>query len=179
VLGYDPLEIGLAFLPTTVLMGALSVRLTEPLVTRFGARPVVIAGLLLIATGLARFALVPVHAGYVAHVLPVVVLLGVGAGLAFPALMTLAMSGVTAENAGLASGLINTTAQVGAALGLAVLAALSSARTHALRQAGAGTAGALTGGYHLAFWVCTALVGVAVLVARAVESAGARATMEG
>ena len=126
------MQIGLAFLPTTVLMGALSVRFTEPLVDPLrgpagdGRRPGADRG-----SGWSLFTRAPVDASYAAHVLPVMVLLGVGAGLAFPALMTLAMSGVTGENAGLASGLVNTTAQVGAALGLAVLATLSAGRATA------------------------------------------------
>jgi MFS family permease len=92
-------------------------------------------------------------------------LLGIGAGLAFPALMTLAMSGVTGENAGLASGLVNTTAQVGAALGLAVLSTLSASRTESLRDAGNSVAAATVGGYHLAFWVAAVLVLVSVGIA--------------
>jgi EmrB/QacA subfamily drug resistance transporter len=165
VLGYGPMEIGFAFLPTTVLMGALSVRYTEPLVSRFGARPVMISGLVLIAAGLVVFTQAPVDGHYALHVLPVMVLLGIGAGLAFPALMTLAMSGVTGENAGLASGLVNTTAQVGAALGLAVLATLSASRSSRLSATGSDVKAALTGGYHLAFWVAAALVLVSIAVA--------------
>ena len=165
VLGYDPMDIGFAFLPVTILMGALSVRFTEPLVSRYGARPVMVTGLILIAAGLVVFTQAPVNGHYLQHVLPVMVLLGVGAGLAFPALMTLAMSGATDENAGLASGLVNTTAQVGAALGLAVLATLSASRTTALTGAGASTKAALTGGYHLAFWVAAVLVAVSVAIA--------------
>jgi len=165
ILGYGPIEIGLAFLPTTILMGALSVRFTEPLVSRFGARPVVVSGLVLIAAGLVVFTRAPVDGQYVVHVLPVMILLGVGAGLCFPALMTLAMSGVTADNAGLASGLVNTTAQVGAALGLAVLSTLSASRTQALAADGHGPAAATLGGYHLAFWVAAGLVLVAVGIA--------------
>jgi EmrB/QacA subfamily drug resistance transporter len=165
VLGYDPMEIGLAFLPTTVLMAALSVRYTEPLAMRFGARPVLVTGLVLIGCGLIVFTQAPVDGGYVLHVLPVMALLGIGAGLAFPALMTLAMSGVTGENAGLASGLVNTTAQIGAALGLAVLATLSAARTETLAAAGSGAKDALTGGYHLAFWTAAALIVVSIVVA--------------
>ena len=171
VLGYDALQIGFAFLPTTVLMGALSVRFTEPLVTRFGARRVMIVGLALIGLGLVVFTRAPVDASYSVHVLPVMVLLGVGAGLAFPALMTLAMSGVTGENAGLASGLVNTTAQVGAALGLAVLATLSAGRSRTLAGRGAGVRAALTGGYHLAFGVAAALIVVAIVVALVVLQA--------
>jgi EmrB/QacA subfamily drug resistance transporter len=168
VLGYSPMKIGLAFLPTTIVMAALSVRFTEPLITRYGARPVMTAGLVLIVAGLAAFAFAPVHAHYAVHALPVVTLLGAGAGLTFPALMTLAMSGVRPEEAGLASGLINTTGQVGCALGLAVLAALSAARTRTLGQAGEGTKAALTGGYHLAFWVAAGVVAVAVVIAKVV-----------
>ncbi|HEU5266232.1 MAG TPA: DHA2 family efflux MFS transporter permease subunit, partial [Jatrophihabitans sp.] len=149
VLDYDAMQIGLAFLPTTLLMATLSVRFTEPLVMRFGARPVLITGLALIGVGLVVFTQAPVDGSYLRHVLPVMVLLGAGAGLAFPALMTLAMSGVSGDNAGLASGLVNTTAQVGAALGLAVLATLSAGRTESLAGAGHPAKDALTGGYHL------------------------------
>jgi MFS family permease len=141
------------------------VRFTEPLVSRFGARPVVVAGLVSIAAGLVLFTRAPVAGSYAVHVLPVMVLLGVGAGLCFPALMTLAMSGVSGADAGLASGLVNTTAQVGAALGLAVLSTLSASRTASLRAAGRSAAAATVGGYHLAFWVAAALAGVAVAVA--------------
>jgi predicted MFS family arabinose efflux permease len=168
VLGYGPMEIGFAFLPTTVLMGALSVRYTEPLASRFGPRPVMVTGLALIALGLVVFTQAPVHGNYAMHVLPVMVLLGVGAGLAFPSLMMLAMSGVSGDNAGLASGLINTTAQVGAALGLAVLATLSASRSSNLAATGSDVKAALTGGYHLAFWVAAGLVAVSIAVALSV-----------
>jgi EmrB/QacA subfamily drug resistance transporter len=165
VLGYDALEIGLAFLPVTIVMGTLSVRYSERLVMRFGARRVVLAGMALIAASLALFTQAPVDGDYVAHVLPVMVLLGTGAGLAFPALMTLAMTGVQPTEAGLASGLINTTAQVGGALGLAVLATLSTSRTGTLADRGQSAAAALTGGYHLAFWIAAGLVVAAIIVA--------------
>jgi MFS family permease len=178
VLGYNTMEIGLAFLPTTLFMAALSVRFAEPLVTRFGPRPVLMSGLVLIAFALGEFAFAPVHANYWAHVLPVVTLLGVGAGLTFPALMTLAMTGVTGENAGLASGLINTTGQVGCALGLAVLAALSAARTDSLEATGSGAKDALTGGYHLAFWVAAGVVAVAVVIAQTVLKPAAESADE-
>jgi EmrB/QacA subfamily drug resistance transporter len=165
ILRYDALETGLAFLPVTLIMGTLSVRYSEPLLTRFGARPVVIAGLALIGAALVVFAQAPVDGSYVVHVLPVMVLLGTGAGLCFPALMGLAMSGATPADAGLSSGLINTTAQVGGALGLAVLATLSSARSETLVAGGASQAIALNGGYHVAFWIAAALVGAAIVVA--------------
>jgi EmrB/QacA subfamily drug resistance transporter len=170
VLGYDALEIGLAFLPVTIAMGSMSIRLSEPLITRFGARATLPPGLALIALGLILFALAPVHADYLTRILPSMVLLGTGAGLCFPALMTVAMSGATQSDAGLASGLVNTTAQVGGALGLAVLATLSASRTDKLLAHGDSTAAALTGGYHLAFWIAAALVvagiGVSVAVLR-------------
>jgi MFS family permease len=165
ILDYDALQTGLAFLPVTVIMGTLSVRYTDRLVMRFGARRPVLAGLVLFAGGLALFTRAPVDGNYAVHVLPVMVLLGLGAGVCFPALMTLAMSGATPSDAGLASGLINTTAQVGGALGLAVLATLSASHSAELVADGEPTAAALVGGYHLAFAIGAALVAVAVLVA--------------
>jgi MFS family permease len=125
-----------------------------------------------VAAGLALFARVPVNGDYLTDVLPSAVLLGAGAGISFPALATLAMSGATPSDAGLASGLINTTTQVGAAVGLAVLATLSGARTDHLLREGASTAGALTDGYRLGFLVAAALV-AAALVAVAVGVTGA------
>jgi EmrB/QacA subfamily drug resistance transporter len=164
VLGYGPLEIGLAFLPTTVIMGVLSLRYSERLIVRVGARRTLLPGLALIAAGLALFTQAPVGGTYVANVLPVAVLLGAGVGVCFPSLMTLAMSGATPEDAGLASGLVNTTVQVGGALGLAVLATVSASRTSHLIASGTPRAVALTSGYHVAFWLGTALVGAAIVV---------------
>ncbi|MDQ5818294.1 MAG: MFS transporter, partial [Actinomycetota bacterium] len=168
VLGYDAMEIGLAFLPATIVMGALSLRYSERLIMRFGARTMLFPGLVLIGVALALFAQAPVDGSYARHVLPVMILLGFGAGVSFPALMTLAMSGATQSDAGLASGLVNTTAQVGGALGLAVLATLSTTRSEGLVENGEFTAAALTQGYQLAFWIGAGLVVVAVAVAVAV-----------
>jgi MFS family permease len=168
ILGYDALQTGLAFMPVTILMGTLSVRYTDRLVMRFGARTMVLSGLVLFAAGLALFTQAPVAGSYVYHVFPVMVLLGTGAGLCFPALMTLAMSGATPEDAGLASGLINTTAQVGGALGLAVLATLSASRSSVLIGDGETNVAALTSGYHLAFGIGAALVVVAIAIALSV-----------
>jgi predicted MFS family arabinose efflux permease len=158
VLGYDALQIGLAFLPATLIMGVLSLRFAEPLIMRFGARRSLLVGLVLIAAGLALFTRAPVHGGYVQHVLPVMVVIALGIGVCFPALMTLAMSGATQQDAGLASGLVNTSAQVGGALGLAVLATLSSTHTNNLIHDGRSVASALTSGYHLAFLIGALLV---------------------
>jgi EmrB/QacA subfamily drug resistance transporter len=165
ILGYDALETGLAFLPVTLVMGTLSVRYSERLIMRFGARTLVLVGLVLILAGLGVFTQAPVDGGYALHVLPVMILLGTGAGLCFPSLMTLAMSGATPQDAGLASGLVNTSAQVGGALGLAVLATLSASRSADLVASGQATAQALTGGYHFAFWIAAALVVAAIGVA--------------
>src|ERR671917_188998 len=178
ILDYDALETGLAFLPVTILMGTLSVRYTDRLVMRFGARTMVLGGLALFMAGLALFARSPLDGGYVVDVLPVMVLLGTGAGLCFPALMTLAMSGATSSDAGLASGLINTTAQVGGALGLAVLATLSASRSSELIGDGESTAAALTSGYHLAFLIGAYLVLAAIIVAVTVLKPGCQTKEE-
>jgi EmrB/QacA subfamily drug resistance transporter len=168
ILGYDPLQIGLAFLPVAVVMGTLSVRYTDRLVARFGAWRLLFPGLGMIAAGLALFALAPAGGSYLAHVFPVALLIGAGSGVCFPALMTLAMSGASPEQAGLASGLVNATGQVGGALGLAVLATVSASRTSALLAQHQPAAAALTGGYHLAFWIACGLVVGAVVVAATV-----------
>lgn len=165
VKGYDALQTGLAYLPCTIVMAVLSVRYTERLAMRFGARTVLVPGLAMIALGLGLFARVPVDGSYLADVLPSALLMGAGVGISFPALMMLSMSGVRPEDAGLASGLVNTTCQVGAALGLAVLATLSTARTETLAAAGAPLKEALVGGYQRGFVVGTVLVLVALAVA--------------
>jgi EmrB/QacA subfamily drug resistance transporter len=163
--GYDALEIGLAFLPVTLVMGTLSLRYSEKLIMRFGAQGTLVPGLALIAAGLVLFAQAPVDGDYVTNVLPVMVLIGAGAGVCFPSLMTLSMSGVEPSEAGLASGLVNTTVQVGGALGLAVLATLSASHTESLAAKGESAAAALTGGYHLAFYIGAGLVVAAMAVA--------------
>jgi len=165
VLGYGPLEIGLAFLPVTVLMGGLSVRYSERLITRFGAQRVTVAGLLFVTAGMVFFAVAPVHARHATDVLPAAVLIGIGAGLCFPPTMTLAMTGVRPSDAGLASGLVNTTGQVGGAIGLSILTTVSTGRSTALREAGSGALDALTGGYHAAFWIATGLIVAALAIA--------------
>jgi sugar phosphate permease len=178
ILGYDALQIGLAFLPVTIVMGTLSVRYSEPLITRFGARTLLFPGLALVTAGLVLFTQAPVDGSYALHVLPVMILLGTGIGVCFPALMTIAMSGATRSDAGLASGLVNTSAQVGGALGLAVLATLSASRSDDLVAHGKSAAVALTGGYHLAFWLAAALVVAAIVVAATVIRPEAEAAEE-
>jgi EmrB/QacA subfamily drug resistance transporter len=161
---YDPLKIGLAFLPVTVVMGTLSLRYSERLIMRFGARGTLVPGMALVAAGLLLFARVPVHGSYVSDVLPVLLLLGAGVGSTFPALMTLAMADAAPQDAGLASGLVNTSAQVGGALGLAVLATSAATHTSSLTKAGKPLADALTSGYHVAFVIAAGLVGLAIVL---------------
>ncbi|UGS37526.1 putative MFS-type transporter EfpA [Capillimicrobium parvum] len=165
VLGMDAIEIGLAFLPLSLAIGTLSLGFSERLNMRFGPRATLVPALVSIVAALALFARVPVDGSYFADVLPSMLLLGIGAGLAFPSLMTLAMSDATPEDSGLASGLVNTSQQVGGALGLSVLATLSATRTESLLSAGDSTSAALTGGYHLAFAIAAGLVAVGLVIA--------------
>jgi MFS family permease len=178
VLGYDAIETGLAFLPVSVLIGVLSLGFSPRLNERFGARAVLLVGLVLLVAALGLFARAPLDAGYVVDLLPSMVLFGIGAGLSFPALMTLAMSGATAEDSGLASGLVNTSLQVGGAVGLAVLATLSATRTDNLLADGESTTDALVGGYRFAFVVAAGIVVVAVGIASTVLRSEARAAAE-
>jgi EmrB/QacA subfamily drug resistance transporter len=163
VLGYDAIRTGAAFLPISLSIGVLSLGFSARLNGRFGPRAVLLFALASIAGGLALLSQVPVDGRYVTDLLPAMILLGVGGGLAFPALMTLAMSSVRPEDSGLASGLVNTTQQVGGALGLAVLASVAESRT------GESTAAAaLVDGYGAAFTVAAGLVVAALVVAAVV-----------
>ena len=151
VLGYSPLEVGLAFLPANLIMGALSLGVSARLVMRFGIRTPLAAGLGLAGLGLALFARAPVDGNFAVDVLPSMILLGVGAGIAFNPVLLAAMSDVEPSDAGLASGIVNTSFMMGGALGLAVLASVAASRTETLRAAGDDPLVALTGGYHTAF----------------------------
>jgi EmrB/QacA subfamily drug resistance transporter len=165
VLDYSPLQVGLAFLPTTIVMGGLSLGLSEKLIMRFGPRTTLIPGVCLVVVALLLFARTPVEGDYLTDLLPPFLLIGVGVGTSFPAIMTLAMSGATPEDAGLASGLVNTSMQVGGSIGLALLATLSTERTNSLLDDGESLASALTSGYHLAYLIGAALAAVAVAIA--------------
>jgi EmrB/QacA subfamily drug resistance transporter len=165
VLGYGAVEVGLAFLPVAALIGFFSIGITDRIVTRYGARTALISGLLFVTAGMLLFTQVPVGADYVADMLPSMILLGVGAGLVFPSVVALAMSSATPEDAGLASGLTNTTLQVGGALGLAILATLSTTRTENLVAEGASQASALVDGYQLAYFVAVGFLAAAVALA--------------
>ena len=136
VLGYSPLEVGLTFLPANLIMGAFSIGLSAKLVMRFGIKPPLVAGLGLAAVGLALFARAPVDGNFVVDVLPSMILLGIGAGMAFNPVLLAAMSDVEPSEAGLASGVVNTSFMMGGALGLAVLASLAASRTDTLLARG-------------------------------------------
>jgi EmrB/QacA subfamily drug resistance transporter len=166
VLGYSPLEVGLAFLPATLIMGAFSLGLSARLVMRFGLKKPLVAGMLFMAAGLFLFTFVPVDGNFVVDVVPGMILLGIGAGMGFNPLLLAAMGDVEPTEAGLASGLVNTSFMMGGALGLAILASLSASRSDNLLASGDTRLEALTGGYHAAF-----LVGALFAVAGAALSA--------
>ncbi len=164
VLGYSPLQVGLAFLPANVIMAALSLGLSAKLVLRFGIRPPLATGLLLAAAGLALFARAPVDGVFVVDVLPSMILLGLGAGMALNPLLLAAMSDVEPNDAGLASGVVNTSFMMGGALGLAILASLAASRSDSLVASGDGRLAALTGGYHAAFLAGAVFAAVAAVL---------------
>lgn len=151
VLGYGALEVGLAFVPTSVVMAVCSLRVSDRLVMRFGIRPPLVAGLTLAAVSLGLFSRAPVDGSFLADVLPSMILLGAGAGIAFNPVLLAAMGDVEPHESGLASGVVNTSFMMGGALGLAVLVSISTARTESLEAAGAGPLEALNGGFQLAF----------------------------
>ncbi|MEV0851905.1 DHA2 family efflux MFS transporter permease subunit [Nocardia fluminea] len=163
VLGYNALQTGLAMLPAAVAIGGVSLFASARLITRFGERAVLVAGLALLLAGMSWLTRLPVDAGYLTDVLPVMVAVA-GGGLVLPALTALGMSGADADDAGLASGLFNTTQQVGMAIGVAVLSTLAAARTGTELVAGASDADALTSGYRLAFTVAAGLLVAALIV---------------
>jgi MFS family permease len=165
VLGYSPLEVGLAFLAGTLVMGVASITLSDRLVTRFGVKVPIVAGLLLFAVGLALYARLPVDGNYVVDVLPAMLILGLAAGITFNPLLLAAMGDVGPTEAGLASGIVNTSFMMGGALGLAVLASLAAARTDSLAASGDGALVSLTGGYHLAFLAAALFSAVGAILA--------------
>ena len=179
VLGYSPMEVGLAFLPGNIIMAVFSLGLSAKLVMRYGIRTPLGVGLGLAALGLLLFARAPVDGTFVVDVLPSMILLGIGAGMAFNPVLLAAMGDVPQEDAGLASGIVNTAFMMGGALGLAVLASLAASRSDSLASSGDGPLLALNGGYHAAFLVgalfavAAALVGGTLLREPAEASAGA------
>jgi MFS family permease len=167
VLGYSPLKVGLAFLPATLIMGAFSISFSAKLVMRYGIKGPLTIWLLLAAVGLVLFVRAPVDGNFFADVLPSMILLGCGAGMAFNPVLLAAMSDVAPEESGLASGVVNTSFMMGGALGLAILASLAASRTDSLRTSGHGSLDALTGGYHVAFLVGALFAAVAAVLSAA------------
>jgi EmrB/QacA subfamily drug resistance transporter len=167
VLGYGSLQTGLAFLPATLILGALSYSAAARVVSRFGLKPMLMVGMALMALSLGLFARAPVGGSFVFDVLPGMILLGFGASFAFLTVILASVSGVPERDAGLASGLVNTAQQLGGALGLAVLASVAASRSEGLAGAGSEPVAALNGGYHAAFLLSAIFVALAAVLAAA------------
>jgi EmrB/QacA subfamily drug resistance transporter len=165
ILGYGALQVGLAYLPLTIVMGIMSFRFTGQLNLKYGPEATLVPAMIFVVAGLLWLARTPIDANYIFDLLPSMVLIGLGAGLGFPSLMTLAMSGTTESDSGLASGLVNTSVQVGGAIGLAILATFGTERTEGLLADGEPAAEALNSGYHLAYLIGAGLVLAAIAVA--------------
>ncbi len=178
VLGYSPLDVGLAFLPGNLVMGALSVGVSAKLVMRFGIKPPLVVGLGFASVGLLLLARAPLDGSYALDVMPSMILLGFGAGIAFNPMLLAAMSNVAPEESGLASGIVNTAFMMGGALGLAVLASVAAARTQALRGAGHAPTAALLSGYHVAFAIGAVFAALAATVGAVLLRTGAPASDE-
>ncbi len=175
VLGYTPLQVGLAFLPANLIMGVFSLGLSAKLVMRYGTRLPLASGMLLIAAGLACFARAPLDGNFLIDVLPGMLLLGLGAGNAFNPVLLVAMSEVEPSESGLASGVVNTAFMMGGALGLAVLASLAAARSESLAAAGTDALAALNGGYQAAFAAGAVFAAAAALLSATMLGAGIQA----
>jgi MFS family permease len=175
VQGYNAMQVGLAFLPANLIMAAFSLGLSAKLVMRLGVRLPLAIGLLLAATGLALFARAPVDGHFAVDILPGMILLGLGAGIALNPVLLAAMSDVAPSEAGLASGVVNTSFMMGGALGLAILASLAAARADNLRASGAGSLLALNGGYHAAFIIGAVFAAAAALLGAILLRAGRQA----
>ncbi len=165
VLGYGPLVTGLAFLPMSAMISIFSLFISTRLMTRVGAKLTLIPGLVLIFFGLVVLSRVPVHGSFAVNVLPGMLLFGAGAGLGFAPSVALAMADAAPADVGLASGLANVSLQLGAAIGVAVLASISTSRSNALLAHGSGRASALVAGYHLGYLVAAGCIVAAIAVA--------------
>jgi MFS family permease len=163
VLGYDAIHTGLAFLPLTISIGVLSMGISARAVERFGAVSTLTAGLAGIITGLLLLATAGVHASYFPGLFLAFLFLGLGAGASFLPLLTIGMSDAPARDAGLASGIVNVSVQLFGAIGLASMGTIATDHAKALSAGGHSLASALTGGYHLAYMVAAACVGVGIV----------------
>jgi MFS family permease len=165
VMGYGPLEIGMAFLPVALVMAVFSIRFSAALIARFGPWAMLITGQIVVAAALLMLGFGPAHPNYVIHMMVPLALMGLGGGLSFPALTIIAMAEVPMHESGLASGLLNTTGQVGGAFGLAVLATVAGSRTVDMMHSGSSLTAALAGGYHFAWLVGAGVVVITLVVA--------------
>ena len=165
ILGYEPFQVGLAFLPADLIMAVFSAGVSAKLVMRYGIRGPLWVGLLIAAIGLAWLARAPLDGSFMVDVLPSMVLLGIGAGMAFNPVLLAAMNDADPHESGLASGVVNTSFMMGGAVGLAILASLSDARTRSLAEAGVEGLAALNGGYQFTFLLGAALTAAGALVA--------------
>ena len=172
VLHLSPIQAGAAFLPVTFCL-AIASGVSSQLFTRIGTRPVIVGGALLSAGGIYLVSRIPVHGSYASDVLPGLVMMAVGFGAVFVGVTTAANAGVPADKAGLAAGLLSTSQQLGMALGLAILSAAATARTHSALAAGVARPEALTAGYQRALLVCATFVLAAALIATRMPNARA------
>jgi EmrB/QacA subfamily drug resistance transporter len=172
---YTPLEVGLAYLPGTIIWGGSSLLLSDRLVMRYGIKKPLIAGMAFMFLALLLLARVPVDGNYFLDILPATIFIGIGAGIAFNPILLAAMSGVEPTEAGLASGVVNTSFMMGGAVGLAILASLADSRTRSL--ADEGVHASLTAGYHLAFFVGAIFVAIAAALAATLIRAAQPAPM--
>jgi len=179
VLGYSPLEVGLGFLPATLVWGTSSLFLSDKLVMRFGIKVPLIGGLLLYTAVLLLFARAPTDGNFFVDILPGMLLIGLGGGITFNPILLAAMGSVEPSESGLASGVVNTSFMMGGALGLAILASVAASRTDSLTASGHGPLAALTGGYHVAFIVGAVFAVVAAAVAGALIHADVSAPAHG
>ena len=165
VLGYSPIRTGLAFLPISLSMGVLSAGITARLVLRFGNKPVLVPGMFAAMVGLLLLATINPHTNYVTVILPAFLLIGLGAGVSFMPLLSIAMHDVPSADAGLGSGIVNVSMQMAAAFGLAVLGTIAANHTRTLEASGHSIPDALSGGYRLSFLIGAICVGVGAVVA--------------
>lgn len=165
ILGYTPLQVGLAFLPANIIMAIFSLGVSARMVMRFGLRVPLAAGMLMAAVSLLLFARAPINGSFLTDVLPSMILLGIGGGIAFNPLLLAAMNDVGEHESGLASGIVNTSFMMGGSLGLAVLASFAAARTNGIVASGGSAIAALNGGYHLAFFMGAVFAVVAATLA--------------
>jgi EmrB/QacA subfamily drug resistance transporter len=179
VLGYSALEVGFAFLPATLIWGLSSLFVSDKLVMRFGIKVPLVGGLLLYTAVLLLFARAPIDGNFWVDLLPGMLLIGIGGGITFNPILLAAMGSVEPSEAGLASGVVNTSFMMGGALGLAILASVAASRTDSLTSSGHGPLAALNGGYHVAFLIGAGFAVIAAAVGAALIRTEAAAPVPG